>query len=439
MKTILSHRSISLLMVLFVGACGGSGEQETEQMKSRGITDQQLSLTSELSFGDDVTFMRQQADTIVLGDDVGGARIAIVPDWQGRVMTSSASGDQGVSYGWLNYKLIERGVVPEAEREGLERHIYIFGGEDRFWIGPEGGQFSWYFAPDSTFDFDNWKVPGFINTQAWQVTGQDSNRVLLQHRQQLQNWSGTPFDLDIEREIVLLNQTDLEQALGLALATDVKAVAYESRNCIANAGNNAWTRETGQPSIWILGMFKPGANVVIPYLQTENGEKLSGPIVKDDYFGKVSARRLKVDEAAGVLYFSGDGTYRSKIGVSPERSLALAGSWDADRGVLTVVQYNEPPADSRYVNSSWELQDEPFKGDAINSYNDGPVDGGILGPFYELETSSPALALAPGEQYQHIHRTVHLEGPRASLDAIARHLFKAGLDEIERAVYRGDQ
>ena len=45
----------------------------------------------------------------------------------------------------------------------------------------------------------------------------------------------------------------------------------------------------------------------------------------------------------------------------------------------------------------WEMQREPFKGDVINSYNDGPPAPGKppLGPFYELETSSPALSLSP--------------------------------------------
>ena len=45
----------------------------------------------------------------------------------------------------------------------------------------------------------------------------------------------------------------------------------------------------------------------------------------------------------------------------------------------------------------WEMQREPFKGDVINSYNDGPPAPGKppLGPFYELETSSPALSLRP--------------------------------------------
>ena len=69
----------------------------------------------------------------------------------------------------------------------------------------------------------------------------------------------------------------------------------------------------------------------------------------------------------------------------------------------------------------WEKQAEPYGGDVVNSYNDGPVEPGqpSLGGFYELETSSPAAALAPGASLVHAHRTFHFVGERTALDAIA--------------------
>ena len=62
------------------------------------------------------------------------------------MMTSTATGNSGYGFGWLNHKLIEQGVLPPAEAKGkLEEHIYVFGGEERFWLGPEGGQFGIFF------------------------------------------------------------------------------------------------------------------------------------------------------------------------------------------------------------------------------------------------------------------------------------------------------
>jgi hypothetical protein len=83
----------------------------------------------------------------------------------------------------------------------------------------------------------------------------------------------------------------------------------------------------------------------------------------------------------------------------------------------------------------WEIQREPYQGDAINSYNDGPPAPGEtpLGPFYELETSSPALELAPGQRYTHVHRTFHLVGPPSELDRFAEVTLGIGLNELTRA------
>jgi hypothetical protein len=83
----------------------------------------------------------------------------------------------------------------------------------------------------------------------------------------------------------------------------------------------------------------------------------------------------------------------------------------------------------------WEVQREPYRGDVINSYNDGPPEAGKppLGPFFELETSSPALSLAPTQQYTHLHRTFHFVGPDAELDRLARATIKVGLDDMKSA------
>ena len=80
----------------------------------------------------------------------------------------------------------------------------------------------------------------------------------------------------------------------------------------------------------------------------------------------------------------------------------------------------------------WETQREPYKGDVINSYNDGPPAPGQppLGPFYELETSSPALNLAPQQRYTHVHRTFHFTGPEAELDRLARATLGVGVEAL---------
>ena len=377
-------------------------------------------------FKDDLAFLQQHTKVVVLGAG-GAAQVAVNPDLQGRVMTSTADGPGGPSFGWIGREAIASGVN--------NPHMNSFGGEDRFWLGPEGGQFSIFFKKGDPFDLAHWWTPPAVNEGAFDVVAQAADRICFRKTARLVNYSGTEFDVEIAREIRLLGPADIG-ALGLTVPAGVRAAAYASDNAVTNAGPNAWARETGLLSIWILGMFNPSpaTTIVIPFKSGAAADL--GPAVNDAYFGKVPADRLVVDEAKGVLYFSGDGKFRSKIGLSPARVRPFAGSWDAAGGVLTIVHLTVPEGAADYVNSMWEIQEKPFAGDVVNSYNDGPASPGAkpLGPFYELETSSPALALAPGATASHVHTTMHFAGPRAALDGIARQALGVGLDEIEKAL-----
>ena len=74
----------------------------------------------------------------------------------------------------------------------------------------------------------------------------------------------------------------------------------------------------------------------------------------------------------------------------------MCGSYDTERKVLTLLKFSRPEGPVDYVNGQWGEQEDAFNGDVINAYNDGPVeDGSIMGPFYEIETSSPGAALSP--------------------------------------------
>jgi hypothetical protein len=71
----------------------------------------------------------------------------------------------------------------------------------------------------------------------------------------------------------------------------------------------------------------------------------------------------------------------------------------------------------------------------VNSYNDGPPAPGAepLGPYYELETSSPAAELAAGESLTHVHRTLHFRGEETELDSVAKKTLGVSLADIVSA------
>jgi hypothetical protein len=381
-------------------------------------------------FAKDLAFMEKHTPIVVLEGD--GAAVAVAPAYQGRVMTSTVDREKGAGFGWINRPVIAGGVLSTEERKGkLEEHIHIFGGEERFWLGPEGGQFALYFKPGAKFEFSDWVAPAVIDTEAFELVEQAGDKAVFARQCALTNYSGTVLTMGIERTVRLLDRPAVEEMVGGKLSAGTRCVAYETDNRLTNKGKNAWMPETGLPSIWMLGMFNPSprTTVVIPFKAGPESEL--GPKVNDTYFGKVPPEYLRVED--DILFFKGDGTHRSKIGITPQRSKGVAGSYDPDGRVLTLVTYNVQDAPSGFVNSMWELQKEPYKGDVINSYNDGSPEPGKppLGPFYELETSSPAAALKPGETMKHVQRTLHLQGTEADLDPIARRLLGVGLADIK--------
>ena len=218
----------------------------------------------------------------------------------------------------------------------------------------------------------------------------------------------------------------MEKELGVKLPESVSSIVFSSENKLTNTGDFEWNQTSGMLSIWILGQFIPSEEntIIIPYKQSDVAK------INDSYFGKIDADRLKVTDTH--LLFKGDGGKRGKIGTPPEMTIPIAGAYDAENGTLTIVKFNFEIKKSVYVNSMWEFQNEPFKGDVINSYNDGPLeDGSIMGPFYEIETSSPAAALKPGETLTHIHTTMHFKGKFEELNIIARKILGIDLSEIE--------
>ncbi len=58
-----------------------------------------------------------------------------------------------------------------------------------------------------------------------------------------------------------------------------------------------------------------------------------------------------------------------------------------------------------------------------------------LGPFYEIESSSPAKELKKGESLEHKQTICHFEGDYQSLNLIAQKLLGINLDEIKSSLH----
>ena len=370
------------------------------------------------SFAADLEFLGQHGEVLELRAPAG-RRVAVSSTYQARVMTSAVS-EGGRSLGWVNRNFIASGKVGTA--------FDNYGGEDRFWLGPEGGQFAIFFAPGAAYELAAWQTPSGFQQGAWEVVRKNDSSVDFRHDLRVGSRAGTSFDVGVERRIALLDSDEVAQALG-ATPADVQWVAFCSDNRITNTGRRPWAEQTGLISVWSLGMFVPADDtwVIAPFAAAA-----SGPIVNSDYFGALPPERLKVDEARGAVLFLADGRYRSKIGLPQARSKPVAGSYTPSENLLTIIRYPVPAEPRPYVNSTWQEQSQPFAGDVFNAYCHGTTTPGPLADvrFYELESSSPGAVLAPGESLSHEQQTFHFVGDHAALDAIATRVLGVSLAHL---------
>jgi hypothetical protein len=354
----------------------------------------------------------------------GDMRLLVSPKYQAKVFTSTDTGYGGPSFGWIHYKAFDGPLDP---------HMNAYGGENRLWLGPEGGRYSLFFPKGANMEFANWKTPAGFDSEPWTVMNRSDKEVSLQKDIQLVNYAGARLSLSIKRTIGLLNRDGVNFDLGLeGSGSSVSMVGYITVNVIVNKGTQAWTDSSGMPCIWMLDMFNPSSatTIVIPYA---SGAGDTSKPATTDYFGEIPSDRIKFADA--VVYFKADGKSRGKLGIHPSRETGVAGSYDAERHVLTIIKFGVD-SNGRFLNQEWNTQKAPFSGDGMNAYNDGPLaDGSQMGPFYELESVSPAAFLEPGQFLMHEHMVFHFTGSEAGLDSVSRKVLGVSLEQIKGAFH----
>jgi len=372
------------------------------------------------TFGYDLEFLKKHDSVIVLYGADTNAKIIISPKYQAKVFTSTADGVTGKSFGWINYKTFEQ--------KSLDPHMNAYGSEDRLWLGPEGSKFALFFDPGKKMEFTNWRTPAAYDSESWKLILSTGKSASLTKSANIRNYAGTMLSLTINRDIEVLDTPDIKKLLNINLDNKVKTVAFRTTNTLVNAGNTAWDKNAGAPCLWNLDMFSPSPQtvIVVPY-----NESATGKVATTDYFGEIAKDRISYKN--GILLFKADGKSRGKLGMPPNRAKTMAGSYDAQNNVLTVTLFDLDPK-ATYLNQEWKTDKDPFVGDAVNAYNDGKLaDGSQMGPFYEIESVSPAAFLKPGEKLSHTHSVFHFIGDKAELNQIALKTLGISLQDIQAA------
>src|SRR5450631_1747179 len=188
MKKIFSH-TLLICMTLSV-SCNNPDSNKQADKPAPGF--------KEGEFGFDLQFLQKQDPALVVLKD-GDAQIIVSPKYQAKVFTSTAQGDTGLSFGWINYKAFNK----------VDAHMNAYGGENRLWLGPEGGKFSLFFKPESRMVFENWKTPPPFDTESWNVNTRDSISVSMSKKMSILNYAGKQMELKVVRTVFILGRQEI--------------------------------------------------------------------------------------------------------------------------------------------------------------------------------------------------------------------------------------
>ncbi len=360
------------------------------------------------NFAEDLTFLREFAKPAVLKDSTSKSAIAIIPEWQGRVITSSVE-ENGRSFGWLNYATIENGKIDEFS---------TYGGEDRFLTGPEiAPATDTAISPNSDSLIQHTALPAITAVKPLQQVTSAKGVTVFEGPIDLQSKSGHTLHNSITRTISLLSRRDLHNYLGADIHRSMRAVGFHSDNILINTGDHRWDTAYGTTSIRIRGSFPvTQSSIAIIPLRPGGTVESSAALPKE---------RLLIKN--NMAFFRADGNLTAEIGVKQFSALNFMGLYDPEREVLTIVQFTLPRNPQFYLGETMEDN----RAEVLTIRNNGPENPYARGRFLEVQSASPAALLKPNGRLQHFHRTIHLQGSEKHLSEITKKLFGVTVKELK--------
>ncbi|MFS4466670.1 DUF6786 family protein [Maribacter sp. 2210JD10-5] len=365
----------------------------------------------ENNFQEDIAFVQKYQKPIVLKNEASA--IMIVPAFEARVMTSTAQERNGLSHGYLNYDFIAKNEIAAGGNP--------YGGEDRLWLGPLGSKYT-LFYDQKEIKGDNWHVPKSFDASPYALVDTTENTAHFRKKVSVKNNIGTTFEIAIDREITIFSRKEIEDQLNTKLLKTVSSVGFQSENTITNLGAD-WLEKDGLIAPWVLGMFKGNdkSTAVFPVKLSEKN-----PLEIRKYLNDFGKDRVMVKD--NIVFFKTDGSFRSKIGLPKNNTVAIMGNYDAKNKVLTIITFDFDKS-SNFLSSMEKDIDDLYGGDVVNSYNNASNASGPT--FFELESAAGAKILKHNEQNVYTHKTFHFKGNRKDLDTLAKQLLGIDLRTIE--------
>ena len=343
----------------------------------------------------------------------GESMIAVSGKYQGRIFTSSSNGLEGKSYGWINWDLI----TDKKDQITMAR----LGGESRVWFGPEYGKFATFFEQNKRQEGEDIKVQEDLNSKQFKKVSSSKKSITYQADLQIVNANNYLFKINTKRKISILDRKTINTDLKISSDIDISVVGFSAETWLKNIDSIQWTKDKGLLSIWEIGSILTSVDtkVIIPLEKPLDSLKT--------YFGTKEKTRYQIKN--NTLFYKSDAQLLGKIGIPPENTKNIMGSYSRKNNLLTIVTFNFKN-DGDYLNC-FPKNTAPYDGDVINIFN-GEVNKslGYNWPFYEFESLSSSKELKPQEEIYHKQTTYHIEADFVELNLISKKLLGIDLNEI---------
>jgi len=340
-----------------------------------------------MSYHDALNFLVQKTSVIELYDQFGG-RVAVCPDWNGRVMTSTCGGLEGDSFGFINIRAI-----------GADNYD-DFGGEDQ------------------------WRLSPLI--YSYGIESLKADHVILRRFLRMADANGVSVEFNLTREISLLNRYRAGMIFGEAVAevlgqSDVSHVGFFTEGTIQ-------TQERACVASRQRGMFNasPRTAVIVPApvsfapMSFTPMNVAPEPFTVDvDYLGGAPHGRIRY--LSKTMLIRADGQRQCQVTIPFATTPQIFGAIERRSGTLTLWTFDVPDHD-------------PIENDMIRIYNPGRLqdDQSDWTTYYEMNCFSAARTLEPEHPLTSSQCILHLNADNAVLDSLIRQIFGISLEGISR-------
>jgi len=337
-----------------------------------------------MSYRNALDYLAKKTTVVELYDQLGG-RVAVCPEWNGRVLTSTFDGLDGNSFGCINIWAID------AE------DFVNFGGEDQWTISPL----------DMSFTVDS------IN----------EHNAVLQRTLRMADANGTYVEFNLSRSISLLSRQKIGTWFGDVVADaltqeDVSVVCFRTENTVRSQEKSCIASRQ-------RGMFNACLHTFI-IISTPPENFMANPLTVDiDYLGGSPHGRIR--HLPGATLVRADGLGRCQATMPFSTAPPVFGAIDIRFGTLMLWTFDVPETPER----EWDEN-----GDIVRIYNHGrPHTGGLDWPtYYETNCFSAARELLPENSLTYRQCTLHLNAGNDILSDLVRQIFDISLDKIPKDV-----